>query len=815
MKTLILTEKPSVARDFAKALNVRANKDGYLESEEYIITWAIGHLVELFEPEDYRPELKHWKLESLPIIPDQFLYKPIANTEKQLRIIQNLLKQNQFNQIVIATDPGREGEVIARTILISSDFDKKKLISRFWTSQALTPEVIQDGLKSLKPASDYDRLWKAGQSRQIADWLVGMNASRAATVRMKDLFSIGRVQTAVLSLLVVRRRERENFKPEPYWILKALFSNDKGSWWGTWFKEDSTRFDKEDDAQKVLLKITDQTGVVASVKKQKKKQPPPSLYSLTDLQRDANTKFGFSASKTLEITQKLYENKFVSYPRTDAKVLGSKNVDMIKSLMKKFSKEYSNTFAGVEEKLIVGSNKRVFNDAKLTDHHALIPLAPIDPKASADEKKIYDLILKRFAAAFHPDCEYEQTEILTEVLKENFRTTGKRILKPGWRVVYGMETMEQSSEDEEDQDNLPPLAKGNPAKVSDTKLAQKMTSPPPEYSEALLLKDMTNPAKYVSSDDLKKIYKGEVGLGTQSTRAQIIETLLSRKYAERKAKHLIATDKGCFLIESLRQFDISQKLTSPEETARWEQQLHSIAQGQGVEEEFLSSIKTFVAQMIEEFKHSKVRQPQQDLGICPACGGKIIEGKRGFGCSNWKAENGGCKFVVWKTISGRMITPNILSKLLSQKETDIYDGFITEDHQRFSGTLKLIEENGEWQVRVEPSKKSSAQKADVLGQCPDCGGDIIEKDKGYGCANWKNQDGGCRFIIWKVIAGKTIPDQIVEQLLENGISENIEGFRSKKGTLFSARLKLEKTEEGKFKVVFVFDKNPNGSNINE
>lgn len=279
MKTLILTEKPSVAADFAKALNVNGRKDGYIEDKNYIITWAVGHLVELLEPDEYDSKWKSWRLDMLPIIPDKFQYKPISRTETQLDVIKKLLSRKSVDQIVIATDAGREGEVIARTILLFSGFEDKDKIKRFWTSQALTPGVVKDGMNALKPASEYDRLWKAGQSRQIADWLVGMNDTRAATIKMRGhidgVFSVGRVQTAVLSLLVDRRRERENFKPEPYWVLRACFTNDKGFWWGTWFRKQETRFSTKEDALKVQEKITDQTGAVQSVKKQKKNRLRP------------------------------------------------------------------------------------------------------------------------------------------------------------------------------------------------------------------------------------------------------------------------------------------------------------------------------------------------------------------------------------------------------------------------------------------------------------------------------------------------------------------------------------------------------------
>lgn len=791
--------------DFARALEVKGKKDGYLENEDYIITWAVGHLVELLEPQDYDSKWEKWRLETLPIIPDQFRYKPIAKTKKQLKIIQKLLAQKAFERIVIATDAGREGEVIARSILITSGLKDRGNMHRFWSSQALTHQVIKDGMKSFKPASEYDRLWRAGQSRQIADWLVGMNCSRAATIKMKDLFSVGRVQTAVLALLVDRRRGRENFKPEPYWLLRSRFSNDKGSWWGTWFKDDQTRFVSEKEARHVLSQVVDQTGSVLSVKKQKKKQPPPFLYSLTDLQQDANKKFGLSAQNTLKIAQALYEKKkCLSYPRSDSRVLGSKNVGMIQNLVKKLSGSYPQIFAGVVANRIKVSNKRVFNDAKLTDHHALIPLAPIPQTASEDEEKIYRLVLKRFAAAFHPDCEYEQTEIVTEVNKETFRTKGKRILKPGWRVVYGDEGQKKEPhEDDPEQENYPPLARGDSAQVEETNLETKKTTPPPEYTEALLLGDMTNPGRYVSEDELKNIYRGEVGLGTQATRAQIIETLLTRKYIERTKRYLMAMDKGCLLIDTLRQFKVAKSLASPEETARWEMQLHQIAQGLGSDKKFLDGIKGFVERTVDEFKKSTIQTYKAEaIGPCPGCGGTIIEGEKGYGCSNWKEEDGGCRFVIWKKIAGKKIDPRMAAELMVKKRVGPLKGFFSKRKKPFSANLKLVQEDGEWKVQFDfPDTRTNVV---TFGKCPACGGEVVDGTKGYGCANWRDEDGGCKFVIWKTIAKKKISKKAVTQLLKNGITEAIGGFESRKGKPFSARLRIENDGIGTSRVSFDF-----------
>ncbi len=707
MISLILTEKPSVARDFAAALQAGRRGDGFLQGKDTIITWAVGHLVELAHPDDYDPKWKRWRLETLPILPETLAYKPIQKVQSQLRVIQGLLKRPDITRIVIATDAGREGEVIARTILQTVEPVDTREVYRFWTSQALTPAVIQEALRDLKPSTEYDRLWRAGQARQVADWLVGMNLSRAATLKMgghKDVYSVGRVQTAVLALLVDRRRERERFVPQPYWLVLADFANEKGGWRGAWFKGDDTRFQRREDAEVCLARIQNREGRVLSVKREKKKQPPPLLYSLTDLQRDANARYGFSAQKTLDIAQKLYEQKkALSYPRTDSKVLGSKNVALVKSIIEKLSTAYPDLFAGVEPKLLSPANKRVFNDAKLTDHHALIPLKPLPPGAEPAEKQVYDLVLRRFAAAFHPDYQFESTEIVTEVQGETFRTKGSRPIVPGWRAVAAVkekpkdkartkdDTEGDRDPDEAEYENLPPLEKGDPAAVKDTSLAEKMTQPPPEYSEATLLRDMTSPARFVSESELQRIFKGDVGLGTQATRAQIIETLILRRYIHREKKKIAATDKGCLLIDRLRQYPMARIITNPEETARWEMELEQIAQGKGDANAFLTGIRRFVQDSIREFKGqlSSSEPAREGLGKCPRCGGPIIEGKRGYGCSNWRKELGGCTFVIWKETAGKILPIEAVKALLNTGETDVMDGFVADTGRTCSARLKL------------------------------------------------------------------------------------------------------------------------------
>jgi DNA topoisomerase-3 len=822
LKTFILTEKPSVAMDFARGLGMRGKKDGYLENDRYIITWALGHLVELFEPQDYDPAWKKWSFENLPVIPDTYRYKPIKKTAKQLKIICRLLSDKNIAKIVVATDAGREGEVIARTVLSTARPRKMIQTYRFWTSQALTPEVVKSQMNSLKPASAFDRLWDAGRARQIADWLVGMNGSRAATIRLKDLFSIGRVQTAVLALLVERLKARDDFTPQPYWLVKATFRGEKGTWQGLWVHEGKSRLTSREETQKIVAAIENRQGVVTSSKKTKKSQPPPLLYSLTDLQQDANIRFGFSAKQTLEIAQGLYERKkCLSYPRTDSRVLGSKNVSMVQGLVEKLSKAYVDVFSGIDPVLTGGSNKRVFNDAKLMDHHALIPLAPLPGNCTDGERKIYELVLKRFGAAFYPDCIFEVGEILTKVDEgQIFRTMGRVIIRPGWQSLLKPDSGKTKKVlDESEQENLPPLEKGDLGDVIKSEIEDKKTSPPPEYTEALLLKDMTNPGRYVDEADLKKIYRGDVGLGTQATRAQIIETLLARSYVRREKRRLHPTRKGVFLIDTLKKFRTAGTLASPEKTALWERELARIAAGKGSVEVFLGEIENFVRDTVQEFLESDTAEVQREaVGRCPLCGRDVVEGYKAYECSAKRKADGGCRFIIWKKISGKRISPAAAAMLLKGKSVGPYKGFVSKKKKKFSASFRLVCEDGNWVVRFlfdnsgqisktkpPPSGNTLKESPDIIegfGTCPACGGKIIKGRQGYGCSNWKSKDGGCRFVIWEMISGKKLTPANI-RVLTDGKTTRKYVFKSQNGEKFRAKLKLEKNSNGSWETAML------------
>jgi len=813
MTDLILTEKFSVASDFAKALGVKKKGDGCFEGDEYIITWAVGHLVTLYEPDDYDQSLKKWKMETLPLIPESFKYKPIKKTYPQFKVIKTLLTQKQFNSVIIATDAGREGEVIARTILLESGFLDKQRIFRFWTSQALVPDVVRNTMKQLKPVTDYDRLWRAGYYRQVSDWLIGMNCTRVMTIRLKDLFSVGRVQTAVLALLTDRKKERDNFVSETYWIIKVTFAGKKGKWTGFWFKDKETQLAKKEETQNLYKKLTAQTvpGVVESSITEKKKEMPPYLFSLTDLQQEANQKFGFSAQKTLNLAQALYQDKkCLSYPRTDSKVLGTQNLEMVESIIKKLNDSYPDIFGTIDQQRVSLSNTRVFNDAKLSDHHALIPFKPVPDGATVDEKKVFDLVMRRFAAAFHPDCQFENTRVITRFADETFLTRGKVMLIQGWRKVYIEKIKEKDI-----VENIPPLVQGDTGNAEKIIADEKQTLPMPEYTDSLLLKDMTNPGRYVLEEEIKKFYRGDIGIGTQSTRAQIIETLILRKYVKRSGKKLIALDKGCFLIEMLRKCPISSVLTSPEETARWEMNLNQIALGEAVNTNFLVNIKQFVVNAVKElkiavFNSQNFKIEDEDalsiLGNCPACNHQIHETPKAYSCYN-KA----CGFVIWKRIAGKNISSKMAANLLKYRKSGPFNEFISKNKKKFSASLILNNNEGTWTVSLDfdqPKAESEIREAKVSSDsaCPLCGGKIIEGKKGYGCANWRPEDGNCFFVIWKEISGKKMTEKNIEALLSGKMTRPYV-LKDKNGNKFNAKMRLIKNAQAHFDIEILPEEN--------
>ena len=570
---VILTEKPSVARDIAKALGKYTHDKDHIRAGEYVIVWAMGHLLEI----DDSVAPQRWDLESLPIFPEKFLYRA---KNSHFFAVKNVLAQAK--EVIVATDAGREGELIARLILMNSGWKAWERTYRFWTSKALTPEVVRKELKALKPIKEFDSLFWSAIARQHADWLVGINLTRAVSLKAGNgVWSVGRVQTPTLALIVRRTIERENFKPQPYFVIKGVFSKDGRVYEGLLvFKEKEERLSEEKAREIVKELEKESTGEVVAFQEEKKREYAPPLFSLTSLQRRANEKFGWSASKTLRIAQRLYEElKCISYPRTDAQHLSEENKELVKEVLKKLGRE--DLIENVDK---VG--KRVFDDSKLTDHHAIIPLDRLPESANEDDKKLYELIKARFFAVFMPTFEYLSFKVITKLGKYEFLSYGRKVLALGWRKVEPLE---------ETQPDLSFLRKGDRVKKEKVLAQKKFTEPPPAYTEGSLLKEME-----------------KLSLGTPATRASIIETLKERGYVFLKGKSLIATEKGKALIKFLE----GRKIIQPEMTSEWEKKLESIytqKQGKRGYEEFLEGIKGFVKEELQLYLSKNIHVPTEQL----------------------------------------------------------------------------------------------------------------------------------------------------------------------------------------------------------
>src|SRR5437588_10728440 len=621
MKTLVIAEKPSVARDIVDSLpGSFENNDTYFESEDTIVTFAVGHLVELVAPEEYDDRFKRWRMDDLPIVPEEFrLHARDKKAEKQLKAIHKLLKREDVDRIINACDAGREGELIFAYIYETSGVEKP--VERLWIS-SMTKQAIREGFEQLRPGEQLRQLEAAARSRSEADWLVGMNATRAATIRGRawvgGVVSLGRVQTPTLALMVKREREIQAFVPEPYWLVHAQFDP---RYEGLWFEGEETRLKAAKRAEEIVAKVSGADGIVESVERKEQSERAPLLYDLTSLQRDANRRFGFSARRTLQTAQSLYEGKkAITYPRTSSRYLSGDMVPQLKivaSTLQDIS-DYREaaTFVMRLEQLPLA---RVVNDAKVDDHHAIIPTEVEHDveKFTPDERRIFDLVARRFLAVFHPPARYARTTVVTEVEGESFRTRGKITLEAGWRGVYGLEPDAEKQSGDEDFDGceLPTLQEGQTVRCLGAEREDKMTKAPPRYTEATLLSSMETAGKLIDDEELREAMK-ESGLGTPATRAEIIETLIRREYIERVGRDLQPTPKGLQVITMLEE----HKITSPELTGSWEKKLSDIEHGSGDRGAFIDEIATFTKEIvgqIEALDKEQLRPERVELGLCP------------------------------------------------------------------------------------------------------------------------------------------------------------------------------------------------------
>lgn len=620
MKSLVIAEKPSVGRDIARVLKCGKKQNGVLEGEKYIVTWGLGHLVELADPEGYDSLYREWKMEHLPIIPQHWKLEVMKQTGKQFQTVKSQIHRKDVNEIIIATDAGREGELVARLILDKAK--NQKPIKRLWIS-SVTDKAIREGFAHLKNGHEYDNLYRAAMSRAEADWLVGINATRALTCKYNAQLSCGRVQTPTLAMIAKREEEIKSFVPKPYYGITASGREITFTWQDK--KSGSYSSFEKDRIQKLFQELSGEDAVVRSVDKVPKKSYAPLLYDLTELQRDANKRFDFSAKETLNIMQRLYENhKVLTYPRTDSRYLTSDIVDTLKERLKAISiGPYKKAAAGLANQTFPKKASFV-NDSKVSDHHAIIPTEQFVQmeNMSFEERKIYDLVVKRFLAVLSPAYEYEQTTITAEIKGEAFLARGQIVKNPGWRQIY-QDGWEEEEEDSLKGQTLPDVSKGDRIKGLTLSITEGKTKPPSPFNEATLLSAMENPVKYMDSRDKEQIKMlGETGgLGTVATRADIIEKLFNSFLLEKKGKEIHLTSKAKQLLEL-----VPQDLKKPELTADWEMRLSKIAKGNLKREDFMSDIRSYTQSLIQEIKTGQgvFRYDNLTNKKCPECGRRLL-----------------------------------------------------------------------------------------------------------------------------------------------------------------------------------------------
>src|SRR4051794_40109868 len=720
-KTLVIAEKPSVGRDLTRALAGSFTKhEGYLESDTHVVTWAVGHLVQLAEPDEYDAKYKKWRMADLPIVPDRFkLVVRDERSRKQMTVITRMLKRDDVDVVINACDAGREGELIFAWTYEKAGAEKP--VQRLWLS-SMTAKAIKDAFGSLRPAQEMQLLEQAARSRSEADWIVGMNSTRAATIRLRSSFdgavSLGRVQTPTLAILARRELEIREFKPEPYWLVDAMFEPVAGEpgrrYAGRYYAGSQPRLKTAEEAAAVVAAVEGRPGSITKLDKTTRREKAPLLYDLTSLQRDANTRFGFSARRTLAAAQRLYEeHKALTYPRTNSRFLPSDMVPEIKPTagVVGTNREYARAAAYVTG-LDVLPLGRVINDAKVTDHHAIIPTNAehrLD-KLSDDDRRVYDLVVRRFLAVFHPDAVFENTRLETLVAEHVFRTSGRVLVEAGWRGVYGEESLEEqraSDDDDSVSQQLPKLERGEDVATREVGAEEKVTKPPRRYSDASLLAAMETAGKLVDDDELREVMK-DSGIGTPATRAAIIERLIDVGYVERDGRALVPTEKGMNVIRLLGE----HPLTSPSLTGEWEHRLAAIEEGEDSRKAFMADIAKFAGATVGELdaKLKDVRIPRANLGPCPVCGRDIIENRKGYSC--WSRDDPGCGFVIWKAKAGKTLPPAVVRELVKTARTaKQVTGFKGRSGRSFRAKLALMQnEEGKWGVEFdEPWAKEGAK----------------------------------------------------------------------------------------------------------
>jgi DNA topoisomerase-3 len=813
-KTLIIAEKPSVASDIAKALGGFKKDGDYYESANYVLSSAVGHLLELVPPEGVEAARGKWTFKCLPVIPPHFDLQPIERNENRLKVLKKLIKRDDVDALINACDAGREGELIFRNIV---KFTKaKQPIKRLWL-QSMTPAAIREGFEQLREDATMLPLADAAFSRSEADWLVGINGTRAMTAfnsKSGGFYktTVGRVQTPTLAIVVEREQKIRKFVPRDFWEVIATFDAAAGQYTGRWFDEKFSRGNGKngDDqlkperlwekprAEAIRDKCLGKPGIVSEESKPSTSLSP-LLYDLTSLQRDANSRFGFSAKNTLGFAQALYErHKVLTYPRTDSRALPEDYLGTVKKTLETLSgripgvgtaflNRYTTFASNILDNDWVRPNKRVFNNAKVSDHFAIIPTTQMPKGLSESERKLYDLVMKRFLAIFYPAAEFLETTRITRVEDEPFKSTGKVLMKPGWLEVYGKE-----AQDEDAAANLAPVKPNESVKTSAIEVKQNVTKPPPRYTEATLLSAMEGAGKLVEDDELREAMR-EKGLGTPATRAAIIEGLIYEQYLHRNGRELQATAKAFSLMELLNGLGVAE-LTKPELTGDWEFKLHQIQRRQKSRDEFMSEIADMTRHIVERAKKYEEDTIPGDFGVlktpCPRCGGEVHEKYKQFQCEK-------CDFAVWKTLAGRMFEIEEVEKLITEKQIGPLQGFRSKTGKPFAAVLKM---NGEFKVEFDfgdNQKTGNGEAAAAvdftgkqpLGKCPKCGARVFDAGMSYICEKAAGADKMCNFRSGKIILQQEIAPEQMKKLLETGKTDLLTKFVSKRnGRTFKAFL---------------------------
>jgi DNA topoisomerase-3 len=724
-KTLVIAEKPSVGRDLARVLDGPFEKqEGYLEGPQHLITWAVGHLVQLAEPDEYDPKFKRWRMDDLPIVPEHFkLVVRDERSRKQMTVVSRQLARADVEEVINACDAGREGELIFAYLYEKAK--GKKPVRRLWLN-SMTSAAMRGAFASLRPASEFELLEQAARSRSEADWIVGMNATRAATIRLRSSFdgavSLGRVQTPTLAIVARREEEIKAFKPEPYWLVDATFAADaERTYRGRYHAGSKPRIATAAEAEAIVAAIQGggeagvngggalAGGTITKLEKKEQRDKPPLLYDLTTLQREANNRFGFSARRTLAAAQRCYEeHKALTYPRTSSRYLPSDMVAEIKPIAELVGArpEYAKAAEYVTG-LDLLPLARVVDDEKVSDHHAIIPTRSEHAleKMSPDDLRVFDLVARRFLAVFHPEAVFENTRVETTVAVADaeyvFRTRGKVLLVPGWRGVYdevATDERTRSDEDEIADEELPRLSDGEHVDTLEIDSMRKETKPPRRYSDASLLGAMETAGKLVDDEELREAMK-DSGIGTPATRAAIIERLITVAYIERDGRSLVATEKGLNVIRLLNQ----HALTSPGLTGSWEHRLGRIERGEESRKDFMRDIAGFAAETVKELDTTlkDVRIPRAKLGPCPVCGHEITENRKGYSC--WSREDPGCGFVIWKAKAGKQLPVSVARELIKAGFTERpVTGFRGRSGRNFRARLALRQtEDGKWRLEFD------------------------------------------------------------------------------------------------------------------